>query len=300
MSAVIQIEGLRKSFGKKVVLDQLTLQVDRGAVYGLVGANGVGKTTTLKILLNMLPAASGRAEILGVPSAKLQPVDFTRIGYVSENQRLPDWMTVGYFLNYLKDFYPKWDAALCAQMLKQMDLPVDRKLGDLSRGMKMKAALVSSLAYRPEILILDEPFSGLDPLVRDEFVEGLLEQAGDMTILLSSHDLAEMESFASHIGFLEGGRMRFSEEIATLTARFREIQVTLTDTPPSPSPWPEHWLVREASAAVCRFVDSAYRAGETESRIRALFPHLRDLQVAPMTLRQIFVALAKSQRPHAD
>ena len=141
--------------------------------------------------------------------------------------------------------------------LKQMDLPVDRKLGDLSRGMKMKAALASSLAYRPEILILDEPFSGLDPLVRDEFVEGLLEQAGDMTILLSSHDLAEMESFASHIGFLEGGRMRFSEEIATLTARFREIQVTLTDTPPSPSPWPEHWLVREASAAVCRFVVSA-------------------------------------------
>ena len=116
---------------------------------------------------------------------------------------MPEWMTVGYFLAYLKPFYPTWDDARAEELLRQFDLPRDRKLKHLSRGMKMKAALASSLAYRPKLIVLDEPFSGLDPLVRDEFIEGLLESAGEATILISSHDLAEIESFASHVGYLD-------------------------------------------------------------------------------------------------
>lgn len=296
---MIRIQDLHKGFGRKQVLSGLSLDVPAGAVYGLVGANGTGKTTTIQILLNILRGDRGEAELLGVPSRGLQPVDFTRIGYVSENQQLPDWMTVGYFFDYLRPFYPAWDAALCAQLTEQMDLPLDRKLRDLSRGMKMKASLVSSLAYRPRVLILDEPFSGLDPLVRDELIEGLLDQAGETTILLSSHDLAEMESFASHVGFLEDGRLRFSEETAALAGRFREVEVTLADPPPLPSPWPESWLAWEAGAAVVRFVDSQYRAGDSEERIRTLFPRSRAFSVQPMTLRQIFVTMARTRRARA-
>ena len=109
-------------------------------------------------------------------------------------------MTVSYFLDYLRPFYPTVGPCLEQHLLRQFDLPLDRKLKHLSRGMKMKAALASVLAYRPALIVLDEPFSGLDPLVRDELIEGLLERATETTILLSSHDLAEIESFATHVG----------------------------------------------------------------------------------------------------
>ncbi len=144
-------------------------------------------------------------------------------------------MTVEYLLAYLKPFYPTWDDARARQLVRQFDLPVDRQLRHLSRGMRMKIALASSLAYRPRLLIMDEPFSGLDPLVREDLIDGLLESAGETTILISSHDLGEIESFASHIGYLDRGRLQFSEEMASLTARFREVEVTVDSPPLLPS-----------------------------------------------------------------
>ncbi len=135
-------------------------------------------------------------------------------------------MTVGYLMSYLKPFYPAWDDARASELLRQFDLPLDRKLKHLSRGMWMKTALASSLAYRPSLIVLDEPFTGLDPLVRDELIEGVLDAAEGATILISSHDLAEIETFASHIGYLDRGRLQFSEEMTSLAARFREIEIT--------------------------------------------------------------------------
>src|SRR5206468_10748038 len=133
------------------------------------------------------------------------------IGYVSENQRLPGWMTVSELLAYCRPFYPSWDESLCRQLIADFDLPLGAKIRRLSRGMRVKVALVSSLAYRPRLLVLDEPFSGLDPLVRDELIEGLVESAEQTTILISSHDLTEIESFASHVGYLDHGRLQFSD-----------------------------------------------------------------------------------------
>src|SRR5690349_19072007 len=124
----------------------------------------------LKILLYIIHAASERQVHLGVDSRQLSAVERARIGYVSENQKLPEWMTVGYFLSYLKPFYDTWDDARATALIRQCDLPLDRKLKHLSRGMRMKAALVSSLAYHPKLLFLDEPFSGLDAAVRDEVI----------------------------------------------------------------------------------------------------------------------------------
>src|SRR5882757_1995713 len=151
-------------------------------------------------------------------------------------------MQVGSFLSYLRPFYPSWDRELERALVSHFALPLDRKLGNLSRGMRMKAALAGSLAYHPKLIILDEPFTGLDPLVRDELIQGLLERAEEATILVSSHDLAEIETFASQIGYLEQGRLRFSEELEKLIERFREVQVTFAGTPRLPERAPESWM----------------------------------------------------------
>jgi ABC-2 type transport system ATP-binding protein len=279
------------------VLDGLSFEVPDGSVFGLVGHNGAGKTTTIKILMNILKPNAGHAEVLGVDSRRLDAQNFAQIGYVSESQEMPEWMTVGYFLAYLKPFYPGWDDVRAEELLRQFELPKDRKLRHLSRGMRMKAALVSSLAYRPRLLVLDEPFSGLDPMNREDLIEGLLESAAETTIFISSHDLAEIETFASHIGYLDRGRLQFSEEMTSLTTRFREIEVTLNPTAmvPTDRQWPSTWMRPEAMPSLIRFIETRFDPERTTSEIRRLFGEVRQVSVTPMPLRAIFVALARSQ-----
>jgi ABC-2 type transport system ATP-binding protein len=286
-----------KRFRSVRVLDGLNLTVSEGSVFGLAGPNGAGKTTTIKILMNILRPNSGHATVLGVDSRALGPETLANIGYVSENQELPEWMTLQYLLAYLKPFYPTWDDRRAAQLIRQFDLPLDRQLRHLSRGMRMKAALAASLAYRPPLLIMDEPFSGLDPLVREELIEGLLESAGETTILISSHDLAEIESFASHIGYLDRGRLQLSEEMTSLTARFREVEVMVDSPPlvPLDRPWPAHWLRPETSPALVRFVETHFDAERTSAEIRKLFGDVRNISATPMPLRAIFITLARDR-----
>lgn len=296
MGSPIVCEDLCKRFGRVPAVDHLNLSVPEGSIYALVGPNGAGKTTLIKVLVNLVRPTSGRATLLGCDSRKLSAAIFARLGYVSENQELPEWMTVSYFLGYLKPFYSTWDDTLAGELVRQLDLPRDRKLSALSRGMKMKAALASALAFHPQLILLDEPFGGLDPLVRDEFIEGLLERAGDSTILISSHDLAEVESFASHVGFLDAGRMQLSEEITTLTGRFRQIEITVNGAVSLPQNWPAHWLMPEASAPLIRFIDSRFEEGRTAAEIRQMFPNVANVSISRLALREIFVALAKSRR----
>lgn len=296
MSYPIQGEGLTKRYRRVAAVENLTLKVREGSIYALVGPNGAGKTTLIKLLMNLLRPTSGRATVLDADSRRLAPAHLAQIGYVSENQELPDWMTVSYLLHYLKPFYPTWDDPLAAQLVREFQLPTDRKLKHLSRGMKMKAALASSLAYHPRLILLDEPFSGLDPLVRDEFIQGLIERATEATVFVSSHDLAEIESFSSHIGFLDSGRMQFSEEITPLMERFREIEVTLPAPSLAPSNWPDHWLQPQTSSAVIRFVETQVDELTTRTSISRLFPGAAQISITPMTLREIFVATAKDRR----
>ena len=296
MSNPIRTTELSKAYRHKEAVHSLNLEVPEGSIYGLIGPNGAGKTTTIKMLMNILRPNSGKAEVLGVDARRLSPRELARIGYVSENQELPDEMTVDYLLWYLKPFYPTWDDALAAEMVRQFELPGNRKLRHLSRGMRMKVALAASLAYRPELVILDEPFSGLDPLVRQEFIQGLLERAEGTTILISSHDLGEIESFASHIGYLEDGRMRFTEEMTSLAGRFRQVEVVFDAAPPLPRDWPPAWMQPQSAAAVLRFVDSNFDRERTPAEIRRLFPDARNIGFSAMPLKDIFVALALEGR----
>jgi ABC-2 type transport system ATP-binding protein len=299
MTNILRTIDLSKRFRKTVVLDHLNITVPEHSVYGLVGPNGAGKTTTIKILMNARQPTDGTAEVFGRDSRNLSPEDFTQIGYVSENQQMPDWMTVKYFMNYLRPFYPGWDTARAEDLLRQFELPPDRKIRNLSHGMRMKAALASSLAYRPRLIVLDEPFTGLDALVRDELIEGVLECADGATILISSHDLSEVESFASHIGYLDRGRLQFSEEMTSLVDRFREIEITLANPSESPISWPTAWLNTEQSAAVVRFVDTQFDQEKTIAEVHRLFGNTHQISVNPMPLRAIFVTLAKASRKAA-
>ena len=164
--------------------------------------------------------------------------------------------------------------------------------------MKMKAAFAASLAYRPSLIVLDEPFSGLDPLVRDELIEGLLDRAPETTIFLSSHDLAEIESFASHVGYLENGRMLFSEEMSVLSDRFRDITITLPTPSPLPPGPPSTWLIPQTVDHVIRFVHSDYQGLATDHELATIFPTATDISADPMPLRSIFLAIARSGRAH--
>jgi ABC-2 type transport system ATP-binding protein len=299
MSTVIRTENLVKKFRRVEALNGLNLEVPPGAIYALVGPNGAGKTTAIKILMNIFGATSGHAEVLGMDTKQIAGKALTSIGYVSENQQLPDWMRVDAFFAYLRPFYPSWDRDLENQLVRQLALPLDRKLSELSRGMRMKAALASSLAYRPRLIVLDEPFSGLDPLVRDELIEGMLERAEEATIFISSHDLAEIENLASHVGYLEQGRLRFSEEMPALVERFREVEITFDAAPALPVKLPASWMRVSSSAAVVQFIESRFDPERTNAEIRNVIGEPRCVTFTPMSLRSIFLAMARSGRDAA-
>ena len=295
MTSPLRAIELTKTFPRVDALRSLSLEVPEGAVFALVGPNGAGKTTAIKTFLNLYKPTSGNAEVLCVDSRSLGAAQLAHIGYVSENQKLPGWMTAGDFLAYCQEFYPTWSGDDLAALVRLYELPLDRKLSQLSRGMRVKAQLASSLAYRPKLIVLDEPFSGLDVLVREQLIESVLDRAPEATVFLASHDLGEIESFASHIAYLNEGRLEFAEESAALSARFREIQVTLDSPADFPADRPATWLNPEVSGVVIGFTDSSY-SDRGEAEIRSRFPGAREISARPMTLRSIVLALEKSAK----
>jgi ABC-2 type transport system ATP-binding protein len=208
---MIRAENLSKRYRGNDALVDVTFAVPQGSVFALIGPNGAGKSTAIKVAMTLIEPGAGRVEVLGVDSRRLGRERLAQIGYVSENQKLPEWMRLDAFLEYCRAFYPAWDGALAAELVRQYDLPAGRKLSQLSRGMKVKAALAASLAYRPRLIVLDEPFGGLDVLVREQLIESLADCTPDATIFLASHDLAEIESFASHVGYHNVGRLDLVE-----------------------------------------------------------------------------------------
>ena len=293
---IVDVHDLWKRYGRFDALQGLEFGVPEGSAFALVGPNGAGKTTTIKILVNLLEPSRGNATILGVDSRSISPRELADIGYVSENQELPARLTVGEYLDYLRPFYRRWDHGLEMSMRRDMQLPPTRKIRDLSHGMRIKMALVCALPFHPRLLILDEPFAGLDPLVRDELIAGLLQQAGELTILISSHELAEIEGLATDIGFLHAGRMMFQEPMSRLTERCREVYVTLDSTARVPDPLPAHWLQARAVGNVLMFVETQFSDETLGELVRMLCEGVRHIDAKPMTLRSIFTTLAPAAR----
>src|SRR3984885_1579983 len=203
--AVIAVTGLSRQFGSKTALGDVSLYVPRGRVFGLVGENGAGKTTLIKHVLGLRRADRGSVRVFGFdPVAVL-----SRIGHLSENRDLPPWMRVDELLRYTRAFYPKWDPAFAEELRSQFGLDPAAKIKNLSRGEKAKAGLLIALHFRPELLLLDEPSSGLDPMVRRDILEAIIRTVADegRTVFFSSHLLEEVERVADDVAMMFNGRV---------------------------------------------------------------------------------------------
>lgn len=293
---IVQTENLWKKFGRFGALRGLTLKVPEGSAFALLGTNGAGKTTTIKILMNMLQPTMGRATVLGLDSRRLSPKERAQIGYISENQQMPGRMTVIAYISYLRPFYPKWDRKLEREILTNLRLPFDRRIGDLSHGMRLKMSLACALPFRPKLLVLDEPLSGLDPLVRDEFMEGLAPQIGDTTVLISSHELAEIEDLTTHIAYIDHGEVLFQETKLALTSRLREVRVTFATEARLPAYAPKEWLDLHAAGNALTFVDTQFSEADIAPRVAAVLDGVRQIDTRPVALRSIYTTLARAAR----
>ena len=293
---MLELHDVWKSFGRTGALRGLDLAVPVGSAFALLGANGAGKTTLIRTLMNIVEPDRGHATVMGVDSRRLGPAQLQRIGFVSENQHLPGRLTGRQFLDYLRPLYPSWDRDLETALVAQLDLPLDRRIGALSHGMHMKLRLAAALPFRPTLLVLDEPLSGLDPLVRDEFLAGMLGQAEETTILISSHELHEIEGLATHVAYINAGKLLFQEEIDDLRGRVREVQVMLDGTPPPLAAPPAEWLDIRTSGSVVSFVETRFSEADLAGKVAAQFGAVRQLDVQPLGLRPTFTALARSLR----
>ena len=236
MSAhVIETRDLTVRFRKNEVLRSLTTTFDRGSVTALLGRNGVGKSTLLRVLVGYLPATSGAAHVFGLPCWKRGPDVRRRVGYVPDRLELPKWMSVDDHLRFLEPFYPTWDRHEERRLLAQLDLDAAAKVRDLSKGQREKHLLVAALAHRPELLLLDEPFSGLDPVVRQEVLTAVLGHLRDdgRTILVVTHSMQDVERIADRIVLLDEGRVRLDGASEDLRRRMRRIGVTLQKDAPA-------------------------------------------------------------------
>jgi ABC-2 type transport system ATP-binding protein len=293
---IVETSNLHKTFGNHEALRGLDIRIPEGSAFALIGANGAGKTTTIKILMNLLTPSAGSATVLGTASHLLSPRELTQIGYVSENQEMPGRLTAGQYLDYLRPFYPTWDRELERVLLGDLRLPLERRIRELSHGMRLKLALACALPFRPRLLVLDEPFSGLDPLVRDEFMQEMLHKAADTTILISSHELTEIEGVVTHVAFIDKGRLLFQESIEQLAGRLREVHVTLEHEATLPAKIPADWLQVRTVGNVVSFVSTHFEDETLSARLGAVLVGIRRVEVQPIALRSMFITLARAAR----
>jgi len=225
----IQTRGLRKTFpgGVEAVCD-LDLEIPRGTSFGLIGRNGAGKTTTLRLLMGLLRQDRGEARILGRNLWGASAAHRERVTYVSQEHNLFAWMTLRQLCDYASCLYSRWNGEYAASLARRFRLPLDTQFGLLSGGEKRKVAILLALGARPDVLLLDEPVAGLDPVARRELLDALVEVLADdseRTLVFSSHIISDLERIVDHVGILDGGRLLVSSPVDDLKSRTRRIQI---------------------------------------------------------------------------
>jgi ABC-2 type transport system ATP-binding protein len=217
---VVEVEGLSRSYGRKAALDGVSLSVPRGVVFGLVGENGAGKTTLIKHLLGLLKAQSGKVRVFGLCPVSDPVRVLSRLGYLSEDRDLPDWLRLDEMMRYLRAFYPTWDDAYAEELRRQFDLDPRARIKTLSQGQRARVGLLAALAFRPELLVLDEPSTGLDPIVRKEILSAIIRTIAQegRTVLFSSHLLDEVERVSDHVALIDRGRIVLGGSLESIKA----------------------------------------------------------------------------------
>lgn len=290
----ISIHNFTKRYGKVTAVDNLSLDVPKGSIFGLLGQNGAGKTTTIRTMLNLLQPTEGSVEVLGLDSVRDSLDIRKRIGYLPEEPGYYTWMTVDEIIGFNAAFYPTWDHDLADKLLDDLDLPRDRKLGSLSRGMQAKVGLVMALGQRPELLILDDPTAGLDPVVRQEFLEAMISnvQSEGGTVFFSTHLLHEMERVADEVAMIHNGSLRLRGSLEGIKRDFKKLRAVYPNVVPETFPF--EGIVRtevnhhQALLTVAKYdpaMDDALMGNGAES-----------VEVLDLSLEEIFVETVKGDR----
>jgi ABC-2 type transport system ATP-binding protein len=227
----IELLHLTKRFGRTLAVDDLTLEIPRGSTFGLLGPNGAGKSTTIKMLMGMLSATAGSARVLGIDVRDDAAQVKQRVGYVPETHHVYRWMRVREAIGFCKSCFPSWNDQTCREMLDLFGLDLNKKVKHLSKGMLVKLSLLLAVSHEPEVLLLDEPLSGLDPIAREEFLDGVLRTICDhgQTVLISSHMLDDVRRLADTVGILNEGRLVLQGNLDALLTSTKRICATLRD-----------------------------------------------------------------------
>jgi ABC-2 type transport system ATP-binding protein len=290
--SVVEVSGLSRRFGQQQALADVTLSVPRGCVFGLVGENGAGKSTLVKHLLGLWRAETGTVRVFGRDPVQEPAAVLSRIGYLSEQPDLPDWMRVEELLRYSQAFYPRWDAVYAAQLLERFALERDARIRTLSKGQRARLGLIAAEAHRPDLLILDEPSSGLDPIVRRDILETIIRTIADegRTIIFSSHLLDEIERVSDYVAMLYRGRLRFCAPLSDIRARHRRLVLKFEAAQPEPLRVPGAVSVHGAGREWTIICDAA------RTHAPALVQHLGAsvLEEDEASLEEIFVGYSSA------
>jgi ABC-2 type transport system ATP-binding protein len=228
---IVDVNELSRSFGTKNALDHVSFRATAGEVYGLVGANGAGKTTLIKHLLGLLRAATGSVRVFGLDPVRDPVGVLGRVGYLSEERELPEWMRVDELMSYTQAYHPTWDMSYARKLVETFGLDPSKKIKELSKGMRAQAGLVAAVAHRPELLILDEPSSGLDAVVRRDILDAIVRTVADdgRTVIFSSHLLEEVERMSDHVTMLQDGRVVLSGALEDVRHSYHRSRVRFVD-----------------------------------------------------------------------
>jgi ABC-2 type transport system ATP-binding protein len=289
---VIETHGLTHYYGKRKSVDSLDLAVPRGSVFALLGLNGSGKTTTIRLLLGLLEPARGRATVLGHDSATLPPQVLGRIGYMNEEHQVYGWMRVDEIERFQTGFYPRWNRDVFAAVTEHFNLDRRAKVRHLSRGERAGLSLALTLAPETELLILDDPGLGLDTIVRRSLMEAMVYVTRDSnrTILFSSHILTEVERVADRIAILDRGVLRANCALDTFRERVRRVSLRFDRPPDRPPDIPG--LLHSSTLDDLLTLTIANYTPQTEQQLRALNP--REMEDLPLSLEEAFISYVQS------
>lgn len=233
---VVEVNNLSRSFGKTKALDCVDFQASRGKVYGLVGANGAGKTTLIKHLLGLLRAKSGTVRVFGEDPVKKPESVLKHIGYLSEDRDIPDWMSIAELMRYTNAYHGGWDKSYADELLNTFALDPSQKIKTLSRGMRAQVALISAVAHRPDILVLDEPSSGLDAVVRKDILNAVVRTISEegRTVIFSSHLLDEVERLSDHVTMIHQGKIVLDSSLEIINSNHHCSSITFAEIQNAP------------------------------------------------------------------
>jgi ABC-2 type transport system ATP-binding protein len=235
---VVAVDNISRRFGSKLALDNVTIHIPAGSVVGLVGENGAGKTTLIKHILGLLKAQCGRVRVFGLDPVADPVGVLARIGYLSEEPDLPGWMRIEELLRYMSAFYPRWDHTYADRLRREFGLDLQTRVKDLSKGQRARTGLTIALAYRPELLVLDEPSSGLDPIVRRDILGAIIRTIAEegRTVLFSSHLLAEVERVSDRVAMIQSGRILFCDSLDRIKGSHTRLSLSFAEPLGAPPP----------------------------------------------------------------